>query len=86
MAISRNCIPTNVISFHYVSQRESLLLYQYIHKQNKSLDIPLNAEALAKAWPSKNTEVGHYSRPIRSQSEAQLLYAAIFKEIQVASC
>jgi hypothetical protein len=82
----KSCIPHNVVSFHYVSQKESLLLFQYLNKQNNSSNIPSSPGALAQIWPNTNSEVGHYSRPIKSQAEAQILYNTIFNTMRVSSC
>lgn len=58
-----------LISFHYVSQYESNLMYQIISKMIKVK----SPEHLLSLWPSTDQEVGHYSRKIKNINEAKLV-------------
>ena len=63
-------VAPHLVSFHYVSQAESVLLYQYLSGQ-----LPLSsAEDVASRWPQTEKAAGHYSRIIKrnSQDAAQL--------------
>ena len=72
-------IATNPISFHYVSEMESSLLYLLLNSKNaldkESQSHPrlLNASYVKKIWPKTDQELGHYSYKIKSNAEADLV-------------
>jgi hypothetical protein len=72
-------IARDAVSFHYVSQRESLLLHEILSKPAESLI----ARELKHRWPSTSEEIGHYSRKVRSNEEYDLLLEAITKRLKV---
>ena len=59
-----------LVSFHYVSQHESNLMYQIISKKI-TLKSP---DHLLSIWPSTDTDIGHYSRKIKNVDEAKVLF------------
>ncbi len=62
-----------LISFHYVSQYESNLMYQIISKKI----ILKNPEHLLSIWPSTDADIGHYSRKIKNINEAKMIFEYI---------
>lgn len=72
-------IANNPISFHYVSEMESSLLYSLINYKTVHADDSktpfksFNASYIMNTWPKTNGEVGHYSAKIRSVSEADII-------------
>jgi hypothetical protein len=71
-------IPSGVISFHYVSQNESLLLHRLI-----STKCALSAGDLFRQWPSSDQDLGHYSRRIKNESEAEAVHRAICHSLKL---
>lgn len=69
-------ITTNPISFHYVSNAESKILYSLLdgnrRRRQEHVYTPaaVNASFVFDAWPKTNEDVGHYSVPIKSIAEA----------------
>ena len=61
-------IAVNPISFHYVSEMESLILYKYF-----SQSVSVNVSKIFGEWPKSNREIGHYSSGIKSMSQADLI-------------
>jgi len=61
-------VATDVVSFHYVSQKESILLYQLISRK-----LAPTPEELFEVWPKTDKETGHYSRKMRTIEEARAL-------------
>ena len=89
---SKFTVATNPISFHYVSELESSLLYSLLSSRTiqNSGSGPgtthtkaLNASYIMKVWPKTNQELGHYSLKIGSQSEATLI-ANYISRVQLA--
>jgi hypothetical protein len=77
--ISKPLLPmSDMVSFHYVSQIESLLLYQIL--SNK---ININLDEMKSLWPTNNTDVGHYSRKIKTDKEAWNLYNFLMEKIVI---
>lgn len=75
--ISKPLLPmSDMVSFHYVSEMESLLLYRIL--SNK---IKINIDELKSMWPKNNTEVGHYSRKIKTDEEANNVFNFLVKKI-----
>lgn len=71
----------DVVSFHYVSQMESRLIYDLLSKKKKVGDW----QELQKLWPSTQESIGHYSRKVTKKEEFQLLWTALTKTIRVVS-
>jgi len=62
-------VAQDVISFHYVSQKESILLYQLLSRRL----VVTTPQQLIDLWPTSDKDVGHYSRRIKNQLEATAL-------------
>jgi hypothetical protein len=85
-------IAPDLISFHYISERESTLLYNILHANEKEQSTrtgrehgpSMSPDELYDAWPRGNSEVGHYSRPMRDKDEAATLHRALFDYITVS--
>lgn len=87
-------IAPDLISFHYVSERESTLLYQILHSKRQQQqsargsypghDEYITPDELYEAWPRTSSEVGHYSRPMRNKDEATRLHNALYDHIHVS--
>ena len=83
-------VATNPISFHYVSELESSLLYSLLNSRTiqssesgTTHTKALNASYIMKIWPKTNQELGHYSLKIGSQIEATLI-ANYISRVQLA--
>ena len=70
-------IPTSVISFHYVSESETIILFSLLSNKSKQF----SEQELWKLWP-RGAKVGDYARPLKSQLEAETLLQGI-KAIEV---
>jgi hypothetical protein len=68
-------IARDVISFHYVSEKESDLLFKLLtHQVIPEIELSkINAEDLLKWWPSTSKEFGHYSRKLSGIKEAEIV-------------
>lgn len=75
-------VAPDVVSFHYVSQAESTLLYQMLSRQIRFS----SSEALMRAWPSSDKEVGHYSRKFKDVAEAENVLAFINQAVVLEHC
>lgn len=74
-------VAPHLVTFHYVSQAESVLLYQYLSGQ-----LPLSsAEDVASRWPATDKAAGHYSRIIRQNSQDAAQLFAFLKSTVVCS-
>lgn len=81
-------IAKDVISFHYVSQVESALLYRLLSDSTaiSSQSMPrrevISSERLLQLWPSNQQDVGHYSSKLKSLDEAAKL-RSFFQNVAV---
>jgi hypothetical protein len=72
-------IAKNVVSFHYISEAESRLLFQML----SGVVRPSTESALVAMWP-RGRAVGDYARPLKSLKEAKMLLEQI-NNIDVAT-
>ena len=70
-------VAEDVISFHYISEAEAALLYEMLCDENRS---SLSADTILTRWP-RGSDVGDYSRPLRSLEEAELLKEGLTQHI-----
>ena len=74
-----------IVSFHYVNQMESVLLYNLLGGES---EVPLSEVSfrdIRRMWPSTNSEAGPYSRRLISDEEAIKL-VTFLKSIRVHKC
>eukprot|EP01037_Dinobryon_pediforme_P013295 gene13295-13407_t len=74
-----------IVSFHYVNQMESVLLYNLLAGES---EVPLSEVSfrdIRRMWPSTNSEAGPYSRRLISDEEAIKL-VTFLKSIRVHKC
>lgn len=76
----------DTISFHYVSQNESTLLYQMLSTQCLLKGQNIDSRALHQLWPSAPQHIGHYSRKIKNEYEANLTYIHLCHRLTVMLC
>lgn len=67
-------ISGDVISFHYISEKESTLLYKFF----TSKELNWTPKSLSNMWPH-GEDVGDYSRPLKSLAEAKSLLDALHR-------
>lgn len=70
-------ISEHVISFHYISEAESTLLFKLLSAWAMGLSSPSTATELIGMWP-RNRDVGDYARPLKSLAEAKILLEKLF--------
>lgn len=80
-------IPSDVISFHYVSQLESFLLHKILLSKCIYNDkIMINSSQLYSIWPRFEAERGPYSRRLYNETEAIKLLNLLCNHITISSC
>jgi len=61
----------DTISYHYISQMESGLLYRYLSGGRRN--VPQDGQAVMDVWPAGHKETGPYSRDLDDTAEAGML-------------
>lgn len=80
--MSVNNVAEDAISFHYVSEQESLLLFELLSRVSlnaSSFDI----DELRNRWPSSHAAIGHYSRKVRTKEEFDLLFETLTRRLKI---
>lgn len=78
-------IAPDVISFHYVSQMESSLLYHLLSNKYIYNGVKINSSQLYTLWPKFENERGPYSRRLYNEIEASNLLQLICNDIVISS-
>ena len=78
---SAQCIASDTVSFHYVSQAESLLAYRIL---SGAADISTIMQ-LRSLWPHEPTTIGHYSRKVKTDDEFDAILETLRNKIHLAN-
>ena len=70
-----------VISFHYVSEFESQLLYKVLTKK-----FTPSVHELEQIWPKENRDVGPYAHRLTNYEDAKLLHEYLVNRFNFSNC